>query len=160
MSLYDAFGVPRDADPGVIKSAYRRRAKQTHPDVHPEKQGEFEKVNNAYLILSDPELRRKYDATGDETLGSPDNSSGQVFEIIAQTLDVVVQKIEQRGGNPLENDIVKFMQAALSDKIKELKGQNQTDREEYQKRIVRYLPTRFKVSRQIFFLERMVAPQD
>jgi curved DNA-binding protein len=61
---YAALGVSPDADDQVIKQAYRKLARQYHPDVNPGDQAaeeRFKEVNEAYQALSDPERRRKYD---------------------------------------------------------------------------------------------------
>jgi molecular chaperone DnaJ len=65
--LYDTLGVSRDADGDTIKKAYRRLARQLHPDVNPDPatQDKFKDVTRAYEILSDPEKRRMYDLGGD-----------------------------------------------------------------------------------------------
>jgi curved DNA-binding protein len=65
---YKILGVSRNADEKEIKKAYRRLARQYHPDVNPgDKQAEarFKEINEAYEVLSDPEKRRKYDELGD-----------------------------------------------------------------------------------------------
>jgi curved DNA-binding protein len=61
---YTVLGVAPDADDQAIKQAYRKLARQHHPDVNPgDKQAEerFKEINEAYQALSDPERRRKYD---------------------------------------------------------------------------------------------------
>ncbi len=65
--LYETLGVSRDADGDQIKKAYRRLARQLHPDVNPdpETQERFKDVTRAYEVLSDPEKRRMYDLGGD-----------------------------------------------------------------------------------------------
>ncbi len=63
---YDILGVPRNAGADDIKSAYRRLAKQYHPDVN--KQGgaedKFKEINEAYAVLSDEQKRAAYDRYG------------------------------------------------------------------------------------------------
>jgi molecular chaperone DnaJ len=65
--LYDTLGVSRDADGDTIKKAYRRLARQLHPDVNPDPRSaeRFKDVSHAYEVLSDPEKRRMYDLGGD-----------------------------------------------------------------------------------------------
>jgi molecular chaperone DnaJ len=64
---YETLGVSQDADEDTIKRAYRKLARQYHPDVNPdpEAQEKFKQVSHAYEVLSDPEKRRMYDLGGD-----------------------------------------------------------------------------------------------
>ncbi len=64
---YKILGVDRNADEKEIKKAYRRLARQYHPDMNPgDKAAEarFKEINEAHEVLSDPEKRRKYDELG------------------------------------------------------------------------------------------------
>ena len=65
--FYEVLGVDKGADAKKIKSAYRRKAKQYHPDTNPgdkEAEKKFKEVNEAYAVLSDPEKKKMYDQFG------------------------------------------------------------------------------------------------
>lgn len=63
---YEALGVSRDASDAEIKSAFRKLAKQYHPDVCKEENAEekFKEIQEAYSVLSDEQKRRQYDQFG------------------------------------------------------------------------------------------------
>ncbi|MDQ4075019.1 MAG: J domain-containing protein [Chloroflexota bacterium] len=64
---YKILGVDRKASQKDIKRAYRKLARQYHPDVNPgdaSAQEKFKEINEAYEVLSDPEKRKKYDTLG------------------------------------------------------------------------------------------------
>eukprot|EP00977_Amphora_coffeiformis_P018348 scaffold6420_cov168-Amphora_coffeaeformis.AAC.26 len=82
--FYAILGVSRSADAKEIKSAYRKMAKQYHPDANPGKDTteKFQEINRAYEVLTDPDLKRKYDMFGEQGLGTSaasDASSGSPF---------------------------------------------------------------------------------
>jgi DnaJ-class molecular chaperone len=64
---YRVLGVPKTADAKAIKSAFRRLAREYHPDVNKDKpnaEARFKEINEAYEVLGDPEKRKKYDELG------------------------------------------------------------------------------------------------
>ena len=70
---YEVLGVARDADETTIKKAFRRLARELHPDVNqhdPDAEQKFKEAAEAYEILSDPERRATYDRYGHEGLRS------------------------------------------------------------------------------------------
>jgi molecular chaperone DnaJ len=69
---YDTLGVGRNASDDEIKSAFRKLARQYHPDVNKDHDAEekFKEINEAYGVLSDPDKRVRYDRFGKEGLGN------------------------------------------------------------------------------------------
>ncbi|HEX2696834.1 MAG TPA: DnaJ domain-containing protein, partial [Anaerolineales bacterium] len=69
---YDVLGVGRSASDDDIKTAFRKLARQYHPDVNkePDAEEKFKEINEAYGVLSDPEKRARYDRFGKEGLGN------------------------------------------------------------------------------------------
>src|SRR5436190_18199166 len=64
---YATLGIARDASADEIKKAFRKLARQYHPDVAKDKkaaEAKFKEINEAHEVLSDPEKRRKYDELG------------------------------------------------------------------------------------------------
>src|SRR6201998_1872426 len=63
---YDVLGVARDADQDAIRRAYRKLARQYHPDLNSDSDAEerFKELGEAYEVLSDPDKRERYDRLG------------------------------------------------------------------------------------------------
>lgn len=70
---YETLGVARDASTEDIKKAYRRLARQYHPDANrddPQAEERFKEISRAYETLSDAQKRQRYDTFGDDRMGA------------------------------------------------------------------------------------------
>jgi molecular chaperone DnaJ len=78
---YEVLGVSREASETEVKKAFRRLARELHPDVNPEPDAEdrFKEAAEAYEVLSDPERRSTYDDYGHEGLRSGGYDPGAGF---------------------------------------------------------------------------------
>jgi molecular chaperone DnaJ len=87
---YEILGVPRDASTEDIKIAFRKLARQFHPDVskEPDAEEKFKEINEAYGVLSDPQKRARYDQYGRAGLGEmggmPDYATMDFSDIFEQ----------------------------------------------------------------------------
>lgn len=83
--LYEQLGVARDATKAAIKSAFRRKAKEAHPDAGGDAAA-FHAIEIAHRILTDDERRARYDEHGD-TGTEPDNTDSEAVAVIAAVID-------------------------------------------------------------------------
>lgn len=108
MSHYETLNVPRDASADDIKAAYRRAAREAHPDRAGGDTEQMAKVNRAYQVLSDPKARQHYDETGDEPGQGPDPITGTLAELFEMAID------------RCDDDVIAFCNQRITDALEEL----------------------------------------
>lgn len=88
--FYDILGISRNADQDEIKRAYRRQARKYHPDVNKDPGAEetFKEINKAYEVLSEPELRARYDRFGEAGVGGAGAGGFQDFSDMGGFADI------------------------------------------------------------------------
>ena len=101
---YEILGVPRDATPEQIKKAYRKLARELHPDVagnDPASEEKFKDVSRAYDVLGNPDKRRAYDLGGDPSAPGGGFGGGFGFQDIFETFfGAATGTTSQRGPIP------------------------------------------------------------
>jgi molecular chaperone DnaJ len=90
-NLYEVLGVAKNASQDEIKKAYRKLARQHHPDRNPgdeSAEAKFKEVQTAYDVLSDPEKRKQYDAFGNGRGPGAGGSGGVPFDFNLADFDL------------------------------------------------------------------------
>jgi curved DNA-binding protein CbpA len=93
---YEVLGVPENAAPPQIKTAYRERCKATHPDTGADGT-EFMDVAKAYAVLADPERRKRYDETGSIDDGAVAEARTRMYEIIGMLFTSTLGNLVSKG---------------------------------------------------------------
>jgi DnaJ-class molecular chaperone len=125
---YEILGVQRDANKAEVKTAFRRLARELHPDVNnhdPEAEEKFKAAAEAYEVLSDPERRNAYDAYGHDGLrgaGAAPGGFGSVEDIFQAffggSFGFEVRRGPMRGQDLIHTVEISAVDAMLGAKIK------------------------------------------
>jgi molecular chaperone DnaJ len=123
---YEILGVPRDAGTDDMKKAYRKLARQYHPDANPgdpEAEHKFKELAEAYSVLSDPQKRREYDMFG--TAKSPFGAGGaagfdpfDIFSSIFGGGDPFGAFTQRRGSRSRGSDLIVDLDVTLEEVVK------------------------------------------
>jgi molecular chaperone DnaJ len=114
---YSRLGVQKNADEKDIKNAYRKSARQWHPDVNPSEEAKekFQSISEAYSVLSDKDLRSRYDQFGEAGVkgqgGAPnmqDFDLGDIFETFFGGQQGAGGQRGSRRSGPTEGDDLRF----------------------------------------------------
>lgn len=113
---YSELGVDPAADAATIKAAYRRAAKARHPDAGGTAEA-FNKAARAWVILSDPETRARWDA-GDKTEpGQKPSVDAMATQLITQLLEQVLRQDDEPAG-----DLIKALTDHLETEVARVEG--------------------------------------
>jgi len=139
--LYDVIGVDKTATDAELRRAYRRRAAKAHPDAGGNR-ADWDRLQRALTVLSNPNSRERYDRTGDEEVGGADTMPAFILQTAIQAVQHVIGEAGKKGADPCEFDIV-------ADAVKHLTGQiraQETAKAEKKKNIadIRRIGKRFK----------------
>ena len=121
--FYNVLGVEPEANAGEIKKAYYKKAKENHPDRHPddpEAQKKFQKIGEAYQCLSDERLRQQYDARGKEAVDSSSKmGASNMYAMIfgSENFDSIIGEMQiaaffeaMTSGAPMSAELMQFKQ--------------------------------------------------
>jgi molecular chaperone DnaJ len=134
---YDTLGVPRNASADDLKSAFRKLARQYHPDVNKASDAEerFKEINEAYAVLSDPERRAAYDRFGRAGLngmgGVPDWTTIDFSDILEGFFGFGMGGSRQRRNAPRRGqDLSMQMQLSFEESVHGVENEIEFTRDE------------------------------
>jgi molecular chaperone DnaJ len=101
--FYEILGVSRTASTEEIKKAYRRRARELHPDANPgdaQALDDFKRLAHAYEVLSDDDQRARYDRFGEAGIGTAGRAGANPGDMFGGGLGDIFDAFFGGSGNP------------------------------------------------------------
>lgn len=117
---YEALGVPRDASADAIRQAYRALALRHHPDRGGDPAA-FQAATEAAEVLTDPDRRARYDATGDRGGRRAPDPNAELMAVLVPCMAEALQELVNQGNKPDGANLVAFMKRVLETKRAGLK---------------------------------------
>lgn len=112
MNPYETLDVPKTASKDAIRKAYRRRARQTHPDVGGDEK-QFALVKLAHDVLTDDARRERFDRTGDVEETTPDNQASEMVFLLSKAFAFVAGELMKAQVSLKNRDLVEGMRIWL-----------------------------------------------
>lgn len=107
---YVELGVARDAPVEEVRKAYRKKAKNAHPDGGGSPD-DFHRLGRALAVLTDPKKREKFDRTGEAEEDKPDNDRALALQVIEKFIDRVISEFvtceDGRVRDPRQRDLLR-----------------------------------------------------
>lgn len=116
-SLYEILGIAQSATLEEVTRAYRKLARKHHPDRAGDPET-FKKVQFAYDVLSDPERRSHYDATG-EADSVVDTQASEIAGLLSRAMFIAVKHMLEKNMDLKSEDVIAFMDKGLANTIQE-----------------------------------------
>lgn len=105
LDYYKVLGVSRNATEEEIRRAYKKLARENHPDVRPNDPAaaeRFKQANEAYEVLSDPEKRKQYDLFGAAWKQAGSHAGAGPFRGGGRSVDIDLEDLFGHGGGPID----------------------------------------------------------
>jgi curved DNA-binding protein CbpA len=116
--LYEVLGVDKTATTDEVRKAYRKKAVKAHPDAGGNR-ADWDRLQRALTVLSNPNSRGRYDRTGDEDVGGADTMPAFILQTAIQAVRHVIAKAGEKGADPCQFDIVAVAVRHLTGQIRQ-----------------------------------------
>jgi len=127
-NLYEILEVAKDCGPATIRYHYKRLAHKYHPDRANGDKETFQRIKHAYEVLSDPEKRKRYDATGEHNQAGNDPVTQIVLQAFMKAIDKMLNHVQEQNSLQMmmqgrfEGDVVHDVNEQIKTRVKELKN--------------------------------------